>query len=125
MHYTKDMPLHVPRRRVLHSNPTCQESKRTFGFLCLEGAVGAIWTNPASQGSKMVRVFDFWRQNGAKIDPKGNGAKIAFFRILAYFRKFDSTSNQNWRHLIGAIFDFFIRNEKYGHSAFTGKKLIS
>ncbi len=74
----------------------------------------------------MVRVFDFWRQNGAKIDPKGNGAKIAFFRILAYFRKFDSTSNQNyWRHLIGAIFGFFTRNEKYGHSAFTGKKLIS
>ena len=74
--------------RILEVFP-CQEYKRTFVFLCLEGAVGAIWTNPASQGSKMVRVFDFWRQNGAKINPKGNGAKKAFFRILAYFRKID------------------------------------
>ena len=73
--------------KVQMDSITCQEYKPVFVFSCLEGAIGAIWTNPASQGSKMVRVFDFWRQNGAKINPKGNGAKKAFFRILAYFRK--------------------------------------
>ena len=88
--------------RILEVFP-CQESKRTFGFLCLEGAVGAIWTNPASQGSKMVRVFDFWRQNGAKIDPKGNDAKIAFFSNFSIFSKnlFNfkpKLAPFNWRH---------------------------
>ena len=66
--------------------------------------------------------FFFWRQNGAKSITKGNGAKNVFLLNFMIFHENHCHSNQNWRHLIGAISLFICESEKYGMSAFTGTK---